>query len=179
MKKSSKFCTVAPPLPPVKSFHLVHCPQNAKFWRLLHFRNFRTADAANDVATEFYERWLWRNVYPLHRLTISKKVQSLVAAFSKLDRWLKIKTWQFFFGKRSRILMRCWRVVWCFLRQHCTAKTLGEFRSGETRKSLAVAKHEKELPKWGATLSREPKVQSRCHLAPRRKLRPPNSNMKH
>jgi len=38
--------------------------------RLLHFRNFRTADAANDVANEIYDRWLWCNVYPLHRLTI-------------------------------------------------------------------------------------------------------------
>ena len=39
---------------------------------IFYFRNFHTADAANDVANEIYYRWVWCNVYPLHHFTISK-----------------------------------------------------------------------------------------------------------
>jgi len=63
--------------------------------------NFRTA---NDVANEIYNRWLWCNVDPLHRLTISNKVQSLVAAFSKLDRWPKKKRGNSFLEKEAEFL---------------------------------------------------------------------------
>jgi len=93
--------------------------------RHLHFRNSRTADAANDVANAIYDRWLWCNVYPLHRLTILKKLQSLVAAFSKLDRWLKKNVAVLFWKKKQnsyQMLTSCL----IFLRQYCTAKTFGE-----------------------------------------------------
>ena len=57
--------------------------------RIIQFENFRTVDVANDVAKEIHDKWVWCNVYPLHYLTISKKVQALVVAFSKLDRYPK------------------------------------------------------------------------------------------
>ena len=73
VKKSSKFCTVAPPLPAVKFPPGVQPTKRQVLERYLHFRKFRTAEAANDVANEIYDRWLWCNVYSLHRFTISKK----------------------------------------------------------------------------------------------------------
>ena len=57
----------------------------------VQFENFRTVDVANDVAKEIHDRWVWCNIYPLHYLTISKNVQALVVAFSKLDRYSKKK----------------------------------------------------------------------------------------
>ena len=90
---------MAPPLPAVKSFHLVYCQGYLE--RQVHFRNFRTADAANDGANEIYDRWLWCNVCPLHCLTISKKLQSLVAGFSKLDRWPRKKRGSSFLEKEA------------------------------------------------------------------------------
>ena len=59
--------------------------------RILHLKNFRTFNAANDIAREIYDRWVWCNVYPIHLYTISKKVQSFVNCFSALDRWSKKK----------------------------------------------------------------------------------------
>ena len=47
--------------------------------RILHLKNFRTFNAANDIAREIYDRWVWCNVYPIHLYTISKKVQSLTS----------------------------------------------------------------------------------------------------
>ena len=57
--------------------------------RILHIKNFRTETAANDIAEEIHNRWVWCNVYPIHTFTISKKVYNLVASFSSLDRWSK------------------------------------------------------------------------------------------
>lgn len=59
--------------------------------RIMHFKNFRTDEVANEVAKELHARWMWCNVYPLHFLTISKKIQDLVKLFSTLDRWPKVK----------------------------------------------------------------------------------------
>ena len=72
--------------------------------RIFHFRNFRSADAANDVASEIYDQWVWCNVCRLYRLIISKKLQSLVAAFSKLDRWLTKKCGKSFLEKEAEYL---------------------------------------------------------------------------
>ena len=41
--------------------------------RILHIKNFRTETAANDIAEEIHNRWVWCNVYPIHTYTISKK----------------------------------------------------------------------------------------------------------
>ena len=57
--------------------------------RILHLKSFRTFNAANDIAKEIYDRWVWCNIYPIHLYTISKKVESLVKSFSALDRWSK------------------------------------------------------------------------------------------
>ena len=69
--------------------------------RIIQFENFRTVDVANDVAKEIHDRWVWCNVYPLHYLTISKKVQALVVAFSKLDRYPKKKRGASFLEKEA------------------------------------------------------------------------------
>ena len=45
--------------------------------RILHLKNFRTFNAANDIAREIYDRWIWCNVYPIHLYTISKKFKVL------------------------------------------------------------------------------------------------------
>ena len=47
---------------------------------------------------------VWCNVYPLHYLTISKKVQTLVVAFSKLDRYPKKKRGASFLEKEAEFL---------------------------------------------------------------------------
>ena len=59
--------------------------------RILYLKNFRTEKAANDihVVQEIHDRWVRYNVYPIHQYTITKKVYSLVASFSALDRWIK------------------------------------------------------------------------------------------
>ena len=72
--------------------------------RIIQFENFRTVDVANDVAKEIHDRWVWCNVYPLHYLTISKKVQALVVAFSKLDRYPKKKRGASFLEKEAEFL---------------------------------------------------------------------------
>ena len=72
--------------------------------RIIQFQNFRTVDVANDVAKEIHDRWVWCNVYPLHYLTISKKVQALVVAFSKLDRYPKKKRGASFLEKEAEFL---------------------------------------------------------------------------
>ena len=59
--------------------------------RILHLKNFPTGKAANNIVEEIHDRWVWCNVYPIHQYTISKKVYSLVASFSALDRWTKSK----------------------------------------------------------------------------------------
>ena len=78
--------------------------------RITDFWNFRTADAATDVAKEIYDRWVWCNVYSLHCLNVASKLQSLVACFSKLDRWPKQKRCaESFFQKEAKFLtsMNC------------------------------------------------------------------------
>ena len=72
--------------------------------RIIQFKNFRTVDVANDVAKEIHDRWVWCNVYPLHYLTVSKKVQALVVAFSKLDRYPKKKRGASFLEKEAEFL---------------------------------------------------------------------------
>ena len=72
--------------------------------RIIQFKNFRTVDVANDVAKEIHDRWVWCNVYLLHYLTISKKVQALVVAFSKLDRYPKKKRGASFLEKEAEFL---------------------------------------------------------------------------
>ena len=67
-------------------------------------------DAANDVANEIYERWVWCNIYRLHCLTILKKLQSLEAALSKLDWWPKNNVASLFWKKKQdsyQLLMSC------------------------------------------------------------------------
>ena len=72
--------------------------------RIIQFENFRTVDVANDVAKEIHDRWVWCNVYPLHYFIISKKVQALVVAFSKLDRYPKKKRGASFLEKEAEFL---------------------------------------------------------------------------
>ena len=72
--------------------------------RIIHFKNFRTVHTANDVAQEIFDRWVFCNVYPLHLLTISKKLQNLVTSFSILDRWSKKKRGKAFLAKEAELL---------------------------------------------------------------------------
>ena len=72
--------------------------------RILHLKNFRTFNAANDIAREIYDRWVWCNVYPIHLYTISKKVQSFVNCFSVLDRWSKKKRGEAFLQKEKEFM---------------------------------------------------------------------------
>ena len=72
--------------------------------RIIHFKNFRTVHTANDVAQEIFDRWVFCNVYPLHLLTISKKLQNLVTSFSILDRWSKKKRGKVFLAKEAEFL---------------------------------------------------------------------------
>ena len=72
--------------------------------RILHLKNFRTFNAANDIAREIYDRWVWCNVYPIHLYTISKKVQSFVNCFSALDRWSKKKRGEAFLQKEKEFM---------------------------------------------------------------------------
>ena len=72
--------------------------------RIIQFENFRTVDVANDVAKEIHDRWVWCNVYPLYFLTISKKLQALVVAFSKLNRYPKKKRGASFLEKEAEFL---------------------------------------------------------------------------
>ena len=75
--------------------------------KIIDFQNFRTADAASDVAKEIYYRWLWSNVYPLLHLTIASKVQTLVACFCKLDWWPNQKRCaEFFLQKETEFLFK-------------------------------------------------------------------------
>lgn len=72
--------------------------------RIIQFENFRTPAAANNVAKEIYDRWVWCIVYPLHHFTISKKVQALSVAISKLDRRPKKKRGVSFLEKEAEFL---------------------------------------------------------------------------
>ena len=72
--------------------------------RILHLKNFLTFNAANDIAREIYDRWVWCNVYPIHLYTISKKVQSFVNCFSALDRWSKKKRGEAFLQKEKEFM---------------------------------------------------------------------------
>ena len=63
------------------------------------FSKLSTADAANDVANKIYDRWVWCSVYPLSSY-LTKKLQSFVAAFSKLD-WRPKKKRGKSFGKEA------------------------------------------------------------------------------
>ena len=72
--------------------------------RILHLKNFRTFNAANDIAREIYDRWVWCNVYPIYLYTISKKVQSFVNCFSALDRWSKKKRGEIFLQKEKEFM---------------------------------------------------------------------------
>lgn len=72
--------------------------------RVLHFNYFKTVEVANDIAKELHERWIWCNVYPLHQLTISKRIQILVSSFSALDRWSKKKRGDTFLKKESEFM---------------------------------------------------------------------------
>ena len=72
--------------------------------RILHLKNFRTFNAANDIAREIYDKWVWCNVYPIHLYTISKKVQSFVNCFSALDRWSKKKRGEAFLQKEKEFM---------------------------------------------------------------------------
>ena len=86
--------------------------------RIIQFENFRTLDVANDVAKEIHDRWVWCNVYLLHYLTISKKVQALVVAFSKLDRYPKKKRGASFLEKEAEFLSDIDKLfdvssIWC------------------------------------------------------------------
>ena len=57
--------------------------------RIIQFENSRIPDTSNDHAKNMDDRWMWFNVYPLLHFTVSEKVQALVVAFSKVDRWPK------------------------------------------------------------------------------------------
>ena len=83
--------------------------------RILHLKNFRTFNAANDIAREIYDRWIWCNVYPIHLYTISKKVQSFVNCFSALDRWSKKKRGEAFLQKEKEIIY----LFFLFLSLYC------------------------------------------------------------
>ena len=72
--------------------------------RILHIKNFRTETAANDIAEEIPNRWVWCNVYPIHTYTISKKVYNLVASFNSLDRWSKSKRGNAFLQRESEFM---------------------------------------------------------------------------
>ena len=72
--------------------------------RILHLKNFQTFNAANEIAREIYDRWVWCNVYPIHLYTISKKVQSFVNCFSALDRWSKKKRGEAFLQKEKEFM---------------------------------------------------------------------------
>ena len=84
---------------PVIVFH-----QEYVIERILHLKNFRTFNAANDIAREIYDRWVCCNVYPIHLYTISKKVQSFVNCFSALDRWSKKKRGEAFLQKEKEFM---------------------------------------------------------------------------
>ena len=71
--------------------------------RILHSKNFRTFNAANDIAEEIYDRWVWCNIYPIHLYTISKKVESFVK-FSALDRWSKKKRGETFLQEEKEFM---------------------------------------------------------------------------
>ena len=72
--------------------------------RIIQSENFRTREAAHDVAKDVYDRWIWCNVYPLHHFTMSKRVQALIVAFSKLDRWPRKKRGESFSAKEEEFL---------------------------------------------------------------------------
>ena len=72
--------------------------------RFLHSKNFRTFNAANDIAKEIYDRWVWCNIYPIHLYTISNKVESFVKSFSSLDRWSKKKRGETFLQKEKEFM---------------------------------------------------------------------------
>ena len=74
--------------------------------RILYFKNFHTMDAANDVAKEVYNRWVWCNIYPLHQYSISKKIQALIKSFTRLDRWSKKKRGESFLSEESEFLSK-------------------------------------------------------------------------
>ena len=79
-------------LPSGHTFTIDSCPpgvlptKRQVIERILHIKNFRTETAANDIAEEIHNKWVWCNVYPIHTYTISKKVYNLVVSFSSLDR---------------------------------------------------------------------------------------------
>ena len=87
---------------PVIVFHQV--TKRHVIERILYLKNFRTFNAANDIAKEIYDRWVWCNVYPIHLYTISKKVQSFVNCFSALDRWSKKKQGEAFLQKEKEFM---------------------------------------------------------------------------
>ena len=46
---------------------------------------------ARVVAAELVKHWIWTNVYPIHELTVAKKIFNLVTEFKALDHYLKKK----------------------------------------------------------------------------------------
>ena len=51
-------------------------------------------NAARVVAAELVEHWIWSNVYPIHELTVAKKIFNMMTEFKAVDHYPKKKTFK-------------------------------------------------------------------------------------
>ena len=59
--------------------------------RVLSEDHFFAMNVAGVVAAELVKHWIWSNVYPIHELTVAKKIFNMVTEFKALDHCLKKK----------------------------------------------------------------------------------------
>jgi len=59
--------------------------------RVLNEDNFYSMNAARVVANELARLWIWNNVYPVHELTIAKKIFEMMKEFRIVDHYPKNK----------------------------------------------------------------------------------------
>ena len=59
--------------------------------RVLSEHHFFSMNAARVVAGELVEHWIWNNVYPIHELTVAKKIFNMMTKFKAVDHYPKIK----------------------------------------------------------------------------------------
>ena len=62
--------------------------------RMLNEDNFYSMDAARTVASELAKLWIWSNVYPVHELTVARKIFDMMKDFKAIDHYPKKKTFK-------------------------------------------------------------------------------------
>ena len=62
-------------------------------------------NAARVVAAELVEHWIWSNVYPIHELTVAKKIFNMMTEFKAVDHYpMKKRSKPLYAAKESQFM---------------------------------------------------------------------------